>query len=440
MKLLGAQPFPKGIDSVLDLSTKTYFNAWTYRSASGDNTFFSPGLEDEYPDQFVSRYSRMTHSIPASKTATLRTAPTNSTLLMSTGPFVTMYPGDSLTVVFAIVAARKDGQDHARYDKPEQRKSLYTNADWAQKAYDGEDANGNNKLDTLGTNEDFDGDHKITRYSLPKPPRRPKVRAEVASNSVTIYWDKSTSEETIDPISQLKDFEGYRIYRSNAGADITAPDKLLTNMPLVGEFDIPGDSIGFDVGFSQVLLPEAKKFPGDTVDYWYRFPPPEFQLTHLNGWQYLYGITAFDKDTLETAPVWKRVVPGSLPTSNKSTEIGVYPNPYYTSAYWEGSNGGERNRKIIFFNLPARCEIRIYTLAGDIIQTIDHDAATYTGSDIDWFRKFETLGVTPQFSGGEHAWDLITKTDQAIATGLYLFSVKDGDTGEIRVGKFLVIK
>jgi hypothetical protein len=50
------------------------------------------------------------------------------------------------------------------------------------------------------------------------------------------------------------------------------------------------------------------------------------------------------------------------------------------------------------------------------------------------------LGETPQFSGGEHAWDLITKADQAIATGLYLFSVKDGDTGEIRVGKFLVIK
>jgi hypothetical protein len=43
-------------------------------------------------------------------------------------------------------------------------------------------------------------------------------------------------------------------------------------------------------------------------------------------------------------------------------------------------------------------------------------------------------------SGGEHAWDLITKYDQAIASGLYLFTVKDKKTGKIKTGKFLIIK
>ena len=43
-------------------------------------------------------------------------------------------------------------------------------------------------------------------------------------------------------------------------------------------------------------------------------------------------------------------------------------------------------------------------------------------------------------SGGEEPWDLITDHDQAIATGLYLFSVKDEETGNIKIGKFLVIK
>jgi hypothetical protein len=438
LKLSSSQPyFPNGVNSTLDLATKTYFNAWKFRSGDGDNTFFSPVNDDEDPDRYKSRYARMTSSIPTDKIATLKALPTNVTLLLSTGPFKTLEPDSSFTVFFAIVAAKKYGQDAARFDTPEQRKNLYTNADWAQKAYDGEDANGN---DILDEGEDFDGDGKITRFSLPKPPRRPKVRVEVGSNSVTLYWDKSTSEESIDPISQLKDFEGYRIYRSNAGADITAPEELLTNMSLIAEYDKPGDSLFFDVGFSQILLPEAKKFPGDTVDYWYRFPPPEMGLTHLNGWQYMYGITAFDKDTLETSKVLKRVIPGVVPNSNKSTEIGVYPNPYYTSAYWEGSNSSERNRKIIFYNLPASCQIRIYTLAGDIVATIDHDAATYTGSDIQWFQKFETIQQTPEFSGGEHAWDLISKSDQAIATGLYLFSVKDNSNGDIRVGKFLVIK
>ena len=43
-------------------------------------------------------------------------------------------------------------------------------------------------------------------------------------------------------------------------------------------------------------------------------------------------------------------------------------------------------------------------------------------------------------SGGEHAWDLITDNDQAIATGLYLFSVKDLSNGNIKTGKFLIVK
>ena len=43
-------------------------------------------------------------------------------------------------------------------------------------------------------------------------------------------------------------------------------------------------------------------------------------------------------------------------------------------------------------------------------------------------------------SGGEHAWDLVTDSDQAIATGLYLFTVKNKKNGNIKRGKFLVIK
>ena len=43
-------------------------------------------------------------------------------------------------------------------------------------------------------------------------------------------------------------------------------------------------------------------------------------------------------------------------------------------------------------------------------------------------------------SGGEHAWDLVTMHDQATASGLYLFTVEDMDTGIIKEGKFLIIK
>ncbi len=446
MALLGSTPFPKGVDSSRDLSAKTYFNAWTFRTSSPTETQYdSPVLDDVDSEQWRNRYARMTTTLyPKRYIDQLRTSSRNATLLLSNGPYTTLYPGDSLTVVYAIVAAKKYGQDHARFDTPEQRSILFSNLAWAQKTYDGEDANGNNKLDE---GEDFNGNGILDRYSLPQPPRRPKVRVEVGDRNITLYWNKHTSEESIDPITQEKDFEGYRIYRSNAGADIAAPEDLLFNMSLVGEYDLPNNNIGFDVGFNKILLSEPKRFPGDTVDYWYRFPPPELELTHLNGWQYVYGITAFDRGdsvnklpSLESSKIIKRVIAGTNATSNPDTEVGVYPNPYYVKAYWEGAAGGERNRKLIFYNLPARCEIRIYTLAGDIVKTIEHDAATYDGSDIDWFRRFQTIKENVQFSGGEHAWDLITKHDQIIATGLYLFSVKDHDTGKIKIGKFLVIK
>jgi hypothetical protein len=124
------------------------------------------------------------------------------------------------------------------------------------------------------------------------------------------------------------------------------------------------------------------------------------------------------------------------PTSDENIEIGVYPNPYYANAYWDGSS--ERLRKIYFYNLPADCEITIYTLAGDVVKRIDHNSAS-NGSDLRWFQTYSKDG-SQVMSGGEHPWDLITDDDQAIATGLYLFTVKDNSNGNVKIGKFLIIK
>ena len=111
------------------------------------------------------------------------------------------------------------------------------------------------------------------------------------------------------------------------------------------------------------------------------------------------------------------------PKDNSSAEVGVYPNPYYGSAIWDGT-GGQKEvlRKIYFYNLPSKCDISIWTLSGDLVIKLSHDASTYNGSDIKWFKTFSD--GNQKFAGGEHAWDLITKDNQATATGLYLFTVK----------------
>ena len=71
---------------------------------------------------------------------------------------------------------------------------------------------------------------------------------------------------------------------------------------------------------------------------------------------------------------------------------------------------------------------------------LDHDS-DYKGSDIQNIDERKN----PQFSGGEHAWDLITRHDQAAASGLYLFTVENLDNeslsyGDIKEGNFLIIK
>jgi D-lyxose ketol-isomerase len=74
------------------------------------------------------------------------------------------------------------------------------------------------------------------------------------------------------------------------------------------------------------------------------------------------------------------------------------------------------------------------------VDILDHDQE-YQGSDVYNIDEYKT----PQLSGGEHAWDLITRDDQAIASGLYLFTVKNLDNeslsyGKVKEGKFLIIK
>jgi hypothetical protein len=441
IKLLGAEPFPKGVDSVGSLRQRTYYNAWRFSSSSGDADYFSPQDDAENILGARSRYERLGSSLPQNKIDPLRTQPDNMTTLLSSGPYATLKPGDSVKVVFGVVCARKVGTQAARLDTRDQRKTLLAHASLCQQAYDGEDVNGNNLLDA---GEDLNGNGMLDHYRLPQPPKAPKVRAEVEDHNVVIYWDKSSAELSLDPISRTYDFEGYRIYRSNPGADFTDPANLLLNIPLVGEFDRADDNISYNTGFGRILLGQPKTFAGDSVKYWYRFPPNDVAVSHLNGWQYVYGVAAFDRgdsaagvSSLQSKTILARVMPGTSPNDG-TKKVGVYPNPYYANAIWDAS--GERTRKLYFNNLPKHCEVRIYTLAGDIVGEFSHDATTYNGTDIRWFQQFGGSDVPLQFAGGEHAWDLITKFDQAIATGLYLFSVKDTDSGDVQTGKFLIIK
>jgi hypothetical protein len=266
------------------------------------------------------------------------------------------------------------------------------------------------------------------------------VRVVPENQTVTIYWDK-IAETSVDPISGKQDFEGYRVYRTNAGADLDQTKVLSQALILAGEFDRADDNVFYNTGFSKVKLASPIRFDGDATEYWYRMSIPN----QLNGWQYVYTVTAFDAgdpvnnvESLESSRLQnaRRVIPGTTPDAAATGDPRVYPNPYYVNALWDGN--GERTRKLYFANLPARARIRVYTLAGDLVRSMAHDAATSNGADTQWFTRYSD--GTQIMAGGEHAWDLITDNDQAIATGLYLFTVENLDNGDIKRGKFAIIK
>ena len=119
----------------------------------------------------------------------------------------------------------------------------------------------------------------------------------------------------------------------------------------------------------------------------------------------------------------------------------MYPNPYYLGASWEGnSNFQEESRKLIFSNLPQNARITITTAGGDFIDSFDHHG-DYNGSDIRWFQSFGAENSNQNvFSGGEHAWDLLSRESQIIARGMYLFHVEDLDNGKNFTGTFLIVK
>jgi hypothetical protein len=432
---LGSEPaLPEFfISELFDTIPSVNFVSWQFRNTNDPN-FFAPQNDiDRYRKMqgYFGGSNRWKDGINPENLST----PSNRSVLITNGHFDYIAPGDSINVVFAIVCAKKPGAPET--DTEEQKINLYANADWALRAYHGEDRNRNGILDA---GEDLDGDGKITRYILPSPPIVPKVKVIPDNQKVTIYWDKR-AEFSIDPISGKKDFEGYNLYRTQAGFDLTENQDLLASLVVLASFDSASNNISFDTGFDFVQLAEPTTFPNDTVQYYYKFELDNL----LNGWQYLFSVTAFDEgddvnglDILESSPLanFERILPGTLPTDNPDVQIGVYPNPYYGNALWDG--GSERLRKIYFFNLPSDCEITIYTLAGDIVKRIQHTSQS-NSSELRWFETYASDGKQ-KFAGGEHAWDLLTDNEQAIATGLYLFTVKNNNNGEIKTGKFLIVK
>lgn len=232
-------------------------------------------------------------------------------------------------------------------------------------------------------------------YSIPQPPLPPEnFYVNSGGDKITLSWTPSPSES--DP-----DFAGYRIYRG-----VGRPDTSYTMIA-----DIP---VGIGIYEDR---------------------------SAIRGFAYYYYITAVNDGSNNTDGVTNPVGPlesGRFYTrtsepanlqrkpSESLEKIRIAPNPYNIRLKDTYRFEGEED-KIMFYDIPGYCKIRIYSERGDLIKTIIHDDGS-----------------------GDQAWYLTTSSRQVIVSGIYIahievtqapkgpaFSYKKGDS---IFKKFVVIR
>ncbi|MGM0628706.1 MAG: hypothetical protein ACQETZ_11155 [Candidatus Fermentibacterota bacterium] len=233
-------------------------------------------------------------------------------------------------------------------------------------------------LDGLRQSADnmLDAYYRDGGWGIPDLPPMPTLFYEADDGSVNLQW--GANAETYTP------FGGYRIYRARFQT---------SGWELVADINGPG-----------------------TYSY--------TDTDVVNGYPYFYVVCAYDQETdiesprsnyrqtVEGTPL--PVTPGWDANSNWTEEVSVVPNPYRGSAAWEQTYFD----KIAFTNLPASCNIDIYTLAGDHVITLEHyDASGESGTEY---------------------WDLLSRNDQAVTSGLYVYRVETEE--DYVIGKLAIIR
>jgi hypothetical protein len=233
-------------------------------------------------------------------------------------------------------------------------------------------------------------------------------------------------DPNIDTTKGGRNFSAYRVWRSE---NPNYPDASFT---LLAQYDAPEDSFEYNTGLQYSFI-DSNLVRGKTYVY---------SVTSLSIPSLAYQ-TIPNPDTTGNIIVEVPVEPlesGKLVNATRidlpfsvSTDLGkvsVVPNPYRTDRDYTLESGGyeglfsewdENKRVIKFINLPEVCTIRVFSLAGDLVRTIEHDGRSGVG-----------------ISRGDVDMPLVSESNRALASGIYLFTI-DSEFG-VQTGKFVIIR
>ena len=231
-------------------------------------------------------------------------------------------------------------------------------------------------------------------FDIPDPLPAPDLTVTSGPNVVYLEWEDMS--QVNDPDTDSPDLHHYIIYRKLGGFLVDNYDEL-------------------NPDGTHLVWEKIAEVPANQTTY--------VDSSVVRGEPYHYAVTAVDNDTLESSVYANRSEIAAYafePGKPTAQNVRIVPNPYIVSAK-DYNFTGEDNR-LLFANLPPYCTIRIYTVTGDLIKTIDHQ----TGS-------------------ADASWDQVTAYNQLVASGVYILQVddaKDIDKKPIpgSIEKFVIVR
>ncbi len=278
---------------------------------------------------------------------------------------------------------------------------------------------------------------------------------------IVLEWD-NLSELTADPIMQRILFSGYRLWRVEGWSrPVGAAGPAADDWELIADISRdPPDGLGEDSPWhvtrfinaeidsthpAAELTVTGSAVPGEE-ELWY-YPVGRYvfadSLGLKNGMLYFYDVTAYsawyDTTFADDGSVLsvQRMELAGRPTAveeegvtpiwaalDQLDDVYVVPNPYIKGRNPDGwdlipSRADPTGTKVYFVGLPTEeCTIDIFSLSGDLIQTLHHDGS------------LEGAGGVP--------WNLVSRNGQDIVSGVYIYQVRCG--GNNKVGRFVIVR
>ncbi len=159
-------------------------------------------------------------------------------------------------------------------------------------------------------------------YRRMEAPAPPKVCAVAGDGQVTLYWDDA-AEKNADYITDYKDFEGYRIYRTSINPEqgrwgeeiLDAKGNHIGFVP-VAQFDLADDIGGYDPLYPHLWLGSDTGLEHSWTD-----------TSVHNGVSYWYAVCAYDRGITSDSPLNPHNWPEMRSLENsRGTDPDLYPH------------------------------------------------------------------------------------------------------------------